>query len=270
MRHLRSPKTNWISSSSFVVFAILVVVGDSRSGVTVSPSVVGVAGGEEEKAAKEGWSSGSTWTSASDFASTSSIVASVTSTVTAGGASTDLQLDGLRHLAHQRGWRVSGEYIDLAVSGAKDRRPRLDALMDDAHHGRLDLVACWRFDRFARSVRHLVIALDDFRARGIDFISMHDGIDTSTPAGRFSFTIIAAVAELERELIRERTRAGLAAARRRGAKLGRPKVMFDLVLARELRGQGRSIRDIAAALGVTSTTPHRALVAVPQLSPDLA
>lgn len=99
---------------------------------------------------------------------------------------------------------------------------------------------------------------------------MHDGIDTSTSAGRFSFTIIAAVAELERELIRERTRAGLAAARRRGAKLGRPKLTFDLDLARDLRGQGRSIRDVAALLGVTSTTLHRALIAVPQSSPDAA
>jgi DNA invertase Pin-like site-specific DNA recombinase len=186
--------------------------------------------------------------------------------------STDLQLDGLRRLADQRGWLIAAEYVDVAVavSGAKDRRPALDKLMADAHLGKLDLVASWRFDRFARSVRHLVGALDDFRAQGIDFVSMHDGIDTSTSAGRFSFTIIAAVAELERELIRERTRAGLAAARRRGAKLGRPKIAFDLDLARDLRPQGRSIRHIAAALGVTSTTLHRALAAVPQSSSDAA
>jgi DNA invertase Pin-like site-specific DNA recombinase len=184
--------------------------------------------------------------------------------------SVDLQLDGLRRLAEQRDWAIAGEYVDHGVSGAKDRRPELDRLMKDAHHGKLDLVACWRFDRFARSVRHLVIALDDFRARDIDFISMNDGIDTSTPAGRFSFTIIAAIAELERELIRERTRAGIQAAKRRGAKLGRPKVEFDLGRAVALRGEGRSIREVAAALGVHPTTLHRALLAVPESSPEAA
>jgi DNA invertase Pin-like site-specific DNA recombinase len=114
------------------------------------------------------------------------------------------------------------------------------------------------------------MALDDFRAKGIDFISMHDGIDTSTPAGRFSFTIIAAVAELERELIRERTRAGIQAAKRRGAKLGRPKVEFDLGRTVALRGEGRSIREVAAALGVHPTTLYRALLAVPESSPEAA
>jgi DNA invertase Pin-like site-specific DNA recombinase len=153
------------------------------------------------------------------------------------------------------------------VSGSKDKRPALDKLMADVHHGNLDLVACWRFDRFARSVRHLVIALDEFRAKGIDFVSMHDGIDTSTPAGRFSFTIIAAVAELERELIRERTRAGIQAARRRGSKLGRPRVDIDLGRAVALRGEGRSIREVAAAIGVHPTTLHRALGTVAKTSP---
>ncbi|WP_437575042.1 recombinase family protein [Sorangium sp. So ce887] len=113
-------------------------------------------------------------------------------------------------------------------------------------------------------------ALDDFRARGIDFISIHDGIDTSTPAGRFSFTIIAAVAKLERELIRERTKAGLQAAKRRGAELGRLRVEFDLGRAVELRRAGRSIREVATALGVHPTTHHRAILAVPQSSPELA
>jgi DNA invertase Pin-like site-specific DNA recombinase len=185
--------------------------------------------------------------------------------------SVDLQLDGLHRLAEQRGW-TAVEYIDHGVSGAKDRRPELDKLMADAHHGKLDMVACWRLDRFARSVRHLVIALDDFRARGIDFLSLHDGIDTSTPAGRFSFTIIAAVAELERELIRERTRAGLHAERRRGSKVGRPKVVFDLGRAVALRGEGRSIREVVAAvIGVHPTTLHRALLgAVAQTSPATA
>ncbi|WP_437742852.1 recombinase family protein [Sorangium sp. So ce302] len=158
----------------------------------------------------------------------------------------------------------------MALEAPKNRGPEPDLLMKDAHHGELNLVACCRFDRFARPVRHPVIALDDFRARGIDFISMHDGIDTSTPAGRFSFTIIAAMAELERELIRERTKAGLQAAKRRGAKLGRPRVEFDIGRAVELRRAGRSIREVAAALGVHPTTLHRALLAVPQSSSEVA
>jgi DNA invertase Pin-like site-specific DNA recombinase len=175
---------------------------------------------------------------------------------------TQLQLDALRELAERRGWVISGEYVDEGISGSKDRRPALDRLMADAHKGKLDVVVCWRFDRFARSVRHLVMALDEFRAKGIDFLSMHDGIDTSTPAGRFTFHVIAAVAELERELIRERTRAGMQAARRRGARIGRPKVEFDIFKARKLRAAGMSIREIAVALGVKATTIHRALQAM--------
>jgi DNA invertase Pin-like site-specific DNA recombinase len=181
----------------------------------------------------------------------------------------DLQLDDLRHLAEQRRWAVVGEYVDHGISGAKDRRPEQNRLMKDAHRGRLALVACWRFDRFARSVLHLVIALNDFRARGIDFISVYDRIETSTPAGKCSFTIIAAVAELERERLRERTKAGLQAAKRRGAKLGRPRVEFDPGRAVELRQAGRSIREVAAALGVHPTTLHRAFLAVLQSSPEV-
>ena len=169
-----------------------------------------------------------------------------------------LQLEALRELGGRRGWRVV-EYVDEGISGSKDRRPALDRLMTDAHKGKLDLVVCWRFDRFARSVRHLVMALDEFRAKGIDFLSVNDGIDTSTPAGRFTFHVIAAVAELERELIRERTKAGMAAARKRGARIGRPKVDFDIVKAKKLKAEGMSIRKIASALGVKATTVHRAL-----------
>jgi DNA invertase Pin-like site-specific DNA recombinase len=176
-----------------------------------------------------------------------------------------LQLDGLRKLAEQRGWRVVGEYIDEGYSGTKDRRPALDKLMADAHKGKFDIVTVWRFDRFARSVRHLVTALDDFRERGIDFISLNDAIDTSTPTGRMTFMVVAAMAAFEADILRERTKAGVAAARRRGKHVGRPAKKLDLDHARELRDAGRSIREIAAELNVGRSILHRALQAVPEV-----
>jgi len=127
------------------------------------------------------------------------------------------------------------------------------------HGGKIGIVLVWRFDRFARSVRHLVSALEDFRARSVDFISVMDGIDTCTSAGRFTFHVIAAVAELEREIIRERTRAGIAAARRRGAHVGRPRVKIDLVRAKALMTSGQSFRQAARTLGIGTATLFRAL-----------
>ena len=177
----------------------------------------------------------------------------------------DLQLDELRRVAEQRGWAVVGEYVDAGYSGSKDRRPELDRLISEVHCGCVDVVAVWRFDRFARSARHLVLALEEFRARNVDFVSLHDGIDTSTPAGRFTFHVIAAVAELERELIRERTRAGLAAARRRGARIGRPPCQVDLQRVRGLHAAGHSLRRIARALRVSAATVHRVLTRTPPI-----
>jgi DNA invertase Pin-like site-specific DNA recombinase len=171
----------------------------------------------------------------------------------------EMQVHALRQLAEQRGWEVVAQYVDVGVSGSKDKRPELDRLMKHVNRGGVDIVVCWRFDRFARSVRHLVLALEEFRAKGVDFVSMEDSIDTSTPAGRFVFHIVAAVAELERELIRERTRCGVAAARRRGARIGRPRVRVDVDRVVELRGAGMSVRDIAAAIKVGVGTVHRLL-----------
>ena len=173
-----------------------------------------------------------------------------------------MQIDELRQVAQQRGWSIVGEYVDKGISGSKDRRPELDRLMSDIMRGQVDVVCVYRFDRFARSVKHLVTALEEFRARGIDFVSVHDGIDTSTPAGRFTFHVIAAVAELEREIIRERVRSGLQAARRRGEKLGRPRARIDIAAALSMRHQGMSYRKIAAKLKVGVATLHRALKGV--------
>lgn len=170
-----------------------------------------------------------------------------------------MQIDELRELAARRGYEVVDEFVDHGVSGMRDRRPELDRLLAVAHRGKVDLVVCWRFDRFARSLKFLLVTLDDFRARGIDFVSMQDNIDTSTPTGRLSFAIVGAVAEMEREMNRERTRSGIAAARRRGARIGRPRVEVDVARARTLLATGDSVRGVAKKLAVGASTLARAL-----------
>src|SRR6185312_2226014 len=151
-----------------------------------------------------------------------------------------LQVRELREFCERRGWSVAGEYVDMGISGAKDRRPELDKLMADAKRRRFDIVAVYRYDRFARSLRHLVNALEEFRALGIDFLSLHEGVDTSTPNGRLIFGIFASIAEFERELIRDRVRSGLAAARSKGKSLGRPRVSADALKIAQLRASGAS------------------------------
>jgi DNA invertase Pin-like site-specific DNA recombinase len=170
-----------------------------------------------------------------------------------------LQLDALRQLANQRGWVVHAEYIDEGFSGTRDRRPALDRLMADAHRGRFGVVVVWRFDRFGRSLRHLVTALDDFHDLGIQFVSMQDAIDTATASGRMMFAVIGAMAQFEAELIRERTIAGLAAARRRGVRLGRRPLHVDVDRARKLRAAGLSLRAVARELGISVGLVHRVL-----------
>jgi DNA invertase Pin-like site-specific DNA recombinase len=135
-----------------------------------------------------------------------------------------VQLQPLRELIAQRGGQLYGIYSDRA-SGAKERRPGLDELMADARRGAFDVVVVFRFDRFARSVKQLVLALEEFRSLGIDFISHQGALDTPTPTGKAMFTIIAAMAELERSVIRERVVAGTEYARLRGTKSGKPSVV---------------------------------------------
>ncbi len=173
------------------------------------------------------------------------------------GQSPEMQLRELREYCERRGWTVAGEYVDTGISGAKDRRPELDRLMSDAHKRRLDVVAVWKFDRFARSVSHLLRALDTFRVLGIEFVSLSESLDTATPAGRMVFTVLGAVAELERSLIAERVRAGLRNARAKGKRLGRPRVAVDRARIGCLRAQGLSWAKIATQLGVGEGTVYR-------------
>jgi len=169
-----------------------------------------------------------------------------------------MQTRELRQFAEARAWTVAGEYIDAGVSGAKDSRPELNRLMADAHkRRRFDVVCVWRFDRFARSVSHLLRALETFKALGIDFVSYSEQMDTSTPAGKMVFTVLGAVAELERSLIAERVRAGLRNARAKGKRLGRPRKNFDSARIVTLRKRGLGWRAVAAELGVGVGTLYR-------------
>jgi DNA invertase Pin-like site-specific DNA recombinase len=175
------------------------------------------------------------------------------------GQSPEMQLLELREHAQRRGWEISSEYVDEGISGAQDRRPALDRMMADAHRRRFDVVLVWRFDRFARSVTHLLRALDTFRALGMEFVSLSEALDTATPAGRMTFTVLGAVAELERSLIAERVKAGIRNARARGVRLGRPKVAADIAEIGRLRAKGQSWRAISRELGVAAETAKKLL-----------
>ncbi len=177
------------------------------------------------------------------------------------GQSPEMQLRELREYCARRGWSLAGEYVDVGISGAKDSRPELNRLQADAHRRRLDVVVVWKFDRFARSVSHLLRALETFKALGIEFVSLSEQVDTSTPTGKMVFTVLGAVAELERSLIAERVRAGLRNARAKGKRLGRPRVSVDALKIARLRARGQSYASIARTLGVGEGTVRRAVVA---------
>jgi DNA invertase Pin-like site-specific DNA recombinase len=160
-----------------------------------------------------------------------------------------MQVRELRDYCKRRGWNIHDEYIDRGISGAKDSRPELNRLMVDANRRRFDVVVVWKFDRFARSVSHLLRSLETFSALGIEFVSLSKQIDTSTPTGKMVFTVLGAVAELERSLIGERVRAGLRNAAARGKRLGRPPLReLSVAEIRRLRWDRRRARTSFSAL----------------------
>src|SRR5204863_388768 len=178
------------------------------------------------------------------------------------GQDPTMQTRELREYAERRGWTVAGEYVDVGISGEKEKRPELDRLMADAHRRKLDVVAVWKFDRFCRSVSHLLRALDTFRVLGIEFVSLSESLDTATPAGRMVFTVLGAVAELERSLIVERVKAGIRNAKAKGKRLGRPRVIVDAARIASLRALGRSWAEINAETGVSKGTAQRAIASL--------
>lgn len=175
------------------------------------------------------------------------------------GQSPEMQVRELHEYCQRRGWHIAGEFVDAGISGAKDSRPELNRLLADAHRRRFDAVVVWKFDRFARSVSHLLRALETFNALGVAFVSLSEQIDTSTPTGKMVFTVLGAVAELERSLIAERVRAGLRNARAKGKRLGQPRISVDASHMTRLRAEGRSVREIAEALGVSRSLVHKTL-----------
>jgi DNA invertase Pin-like site-specific DNA recombinase len=161
-----------------------------------------------------------------------------------------MQTRELTEYCERRGWKIAAEYVDNGISGTKESRPALNRLLADARKRKFEAVLVYRYDRFARSLRQLVSALSEFDALGIHFVSLHESVDTSTPNGRLVFGIFASIAEFERELIRSRVRSGLAAARARGKRLGRPRRVVDVSRVAALRAQGFGWKRIAADLGV--------------------
>jgi DNA invertase Pin-like site-specific DNA recombinase len=173
------------------------------------------------------------------------------------GQDPTMQTRELREYCERRGWNVVGEYVDVGISGAKEKRPELDRLMVDGHKRRFDAVVVWKFDRFARSVSHLLRALETFRSLGIEFVSFSEQMDTTTPTGKMVFTVLGAVAELERSLIVERVKAGLRNARARGKRLGRPRRVLDTKTIAALRTQGVGWKAIARDMGIGVGTLYR-------------
>ncbi len=174
--------------------------------------------------------------------------------------STDSQLLDLRRYTQERNWHVFREYCDNGISGTKDSRPALNELMNDAKKRRFDVVLVWRFDRFARSTKHLILALEEFRNLGIDFVSYQENIDTSSPLGGAIFTIISAVAQLERDIIAERVKAGLRRAVEAGKQLGRPNgTSLDVEAIHRLKSEGLSFLQIAKRVGTSKSSVARVL-----------
>ena len=170
------------------------------------------------------------------------------------------QLQELRRYIDAREW-TGQEYVDRGVSGAKDRRPALDQMITDAKRRRFDVVVCWRLDRLGRNLKHLINLLEDLQALGVAFVSLAEGIDATTPAGKLQMHILGAIAEFERARIQERVRAGLARARAQGVRLGRPRRRIDPERLATVAGLPE--REAARRLGIPRSTLQRWLAQKP-------
>ena len=162
------------------------------------------------------------------------------------------QLAELRRYVEARGWTAVAEFTDRGVSGSKEKRLALDQLVADAKRRKVDVVVCWRLDRLGRNLKHLIGLLDELAALGVSFVSLAEGIDATTPAGKLQMHLLGAIAEFERERIRERVLAGLQRAKAQGKRLGRPRLRPAAVVV-----PGGTVRAAASEWGVSKSTAAR-------------
>ena len=177
------------------------------------------------------------------------------------GQDVGLQVDELKQVATQRGWKVVGSYIDEGISGSQESRPGLDRLFADARAGRLDLIVVWKLDRLGRSLQHLLTILDELANLNVRFISVRDpGFDDS-PAGKLMISLVGAFCQFERAMIRERVQAGVDRAKAKGVSLGRPRRQFDVRAALALIAQGHGLKSMSKILNIPVTTLREHLIA---------
>ncbi len=177
------------------------------------------------------------------------------------GQDVELQLCDLRTYADARGWEVFKEYVDVGQSGSKEQRPAFNQLMEDARKRKIDIILVWRLDRFGRSLKHLIVSLDELKTLGLGFVSFKESIDFTTATGRLMLHLLGAFAEFEKEIIRERVKAGVAHARAKGKRLGRRPLIDERLLGtiKDRRDKGISIRGISKELGVSKSLVHKSL-----------
>lgn len=176
--------------------------------------------------------------------------------VSTGDQNEGMQLASMSEFARRRGWEIES-FPDAGFSGAKDRRPALDLMMARVRKRECDVVLVWRFDRFARSVTHLVNALQEFKALGVQFVSVQENIDTTLPHGELLFHIFAAIAQFERALISERVRHGMRHAKAQGKHMGRKALPLDAAQITALRAQGLPWREVAHRVKADESTVRK-------------
>ena len=181
--------------------------------------------------------------------------------VSSGSQDTKAQESALRTYAQSRGWSVVHVYADK-ISGARDSRPALDALMAACRQRKLDIALVWKFDRWGRSLRHLIASMEELKRLGVAFVSATEGIDTTVPSGELVFAVIAALAQFERTLIGERVKAGIAEAKRNGKRLGRPPIRplsaAEVQKIRAARRKGATLRRLASEFRTSLWAVHQA------------
>jgi DNA invertase Pin-like site-specific DNA recombinase len=172
----------------------------------------------------------------------------------------DMQIHELKAYVERRGWNLHREFIDQGYSGSDTKRPAFQEMMNEAKKRRFDVLLVWKLDRLSRSMKDLVMVLNELGGLGIDFVSYDNNLDTSTPTGKLVFHVIGAVAEFEKDIIKERVKAGLENAKRKGKKLGRPGVDDSVIEeAKVLRGQGKSFWTIGKQLGISEEVARQRL-----------